>query len=312
MLLSEYLSEWLDGKCLTLSRSTYEAYTVYVNKHMIPYFEAKQTQLETLTPRQVLAYCQHLQKNGRTDGKGGLGNASVRKHLGVLKQALNEAVMLEYIDHNPATAIKLPHVPTVTADVCFLTLTEAQEVINAFEGHNLKPVVVLALYYGLRRSEVLGLKWSAVDFVRDTLTIRHTVVKNLTIEGKDQTKTESSKRTFQLLPECKEMLSDLKASQKSSNEDGYIFCWDDGRLFRPDYVTRGFQRVLRSHGLPRMRFHDLRHSTASILFEKEWNLEDIKNWLGHADIETTLNIYVHYGRCRKIMLAEGMKNMFKI
>ena len=88
--------------------------------------------------------------------------------------------------------------------------------------------------------------------------------------------------------------------------------WDDGRLFRPDYVTRGFQRALRSHGLPSMRFHDLRHSTASILFDKGWQLEDVKNWLGHADIETTSNIYLHYGRCRKIMLAEGMKDMLKI
>jgi integrase len=279
---------------------------------MIPYFDSEGIELENLKPKQMFAYCQYLQKKGRSDGKGGLGRASVKKHMCVLKQALNDAVLLEYIDHNPALSVKLPRVAPLTQDVAFLTLAQAQKVIDAFKGHNLKPVVVLALYYGLRRSEVLGLKWSAVDFDNETLTIQHTVVKNLTIVGKDRTKTESSRRSFQLLPECKKMLSDLKASQSVPNREGYIFCWDDGRLFRPDYVTRGFQRVLRSHGLPDMRFHDLRHSTASILFEQGWQLEDVKNWLGHTDIETTSNIYLHYGRCRKIMLADGMQDMFKI
>lgn len=315
MLLSEYLSEWLDSKALTLERSTYEAYMIYINRHMIPYFEEKKIELEKLKAKQVLEYCQYLQRYGRADGKGGLSNVSVKKHLCVLKQALNDAVIYEYIDHNPALPVKLPRVAALTNDIYFLTLEEAQKVINAFDGHNLKPVVVLALYYGLRRSEVLGLRWSAVDFERDTITINHTVVKNLTIIEKDRTKTETSRRTFELLPECREMLKALKASQnasKSKNKDGYIFCWEDGRLFRPDYVTRGFQRVLKSHGLPHMRFHDLRHSTASILFEKGWSLEDVKNWLGHSDIETTSNIYLHYGRSRKIMLANDMKNMFKI
>ena len=108
------------------------------------------------------------------------------------------------------------------------------------------------------------------------------------------------------------MLLELKNSQKHLNQDGYIFCWEDGKLFRPDYVTRGFQRVLNAHGLPGMRFHDLRHSTASILFEQGWQLEDVKNWLGHSDIETTSNIYLHYGRSRKVMLADEMKNLFQI
>ena len=73
MLLSEYLDEWLTDKCLTLERSTYEAYTVYIHRHMIPYFEQKKIELEKLKPTEVLGYCQHLQTNGRIDGKGGLG-----------------------------------------------------------------------------------------------------------------------------------------------------------------------------------------------------------------------------------------------
>ena len=191
-----------------------------------------------------------------------------------------------------------------------LTPQEAQEVINAFEGHNLQPVVVIALYYGLRRSEVIGLKWSAIDFERNTIKINHTVVKNITIEAKDSTKTASSKRMFQLIPEVKDILLELYEKRPKNSE--YIFVWEDGRTFRPDYVTRGFQRVLKAKKLPKMRFHDLRHSTASILFDMGWSLEDVKNWLGHTDIETTSNIYLHYGRGRHIMVANGLSGMFTI
>lgn len=167
--------------------------------------------------------------------------------------------------------------------------------------------MVLALYYGLRRSEVLGIKWSAVDFDRNTLTICHTVVKNTSIVCKDSTKTEASRAVFQLLPEVREMLLDLKS--KAPEDSEYICVWEDGRLMRPDYVTRGFQRVLKRNGLPKMRFHDLRHSTASILFDRGWSLEDVKNWLRHTDIETTSNIYLHYGRGRKILIAHDLSGV---
>ena len=144
------------------------------------------------------------------------------------------------------------------------------------------------MLYGLRRSEVLGLCWDAVDFEKNTLTIRRTVVKNLTVKEYDGTKTDNSRRTFQLLPEIREVLEDL---QKTAPPDSkYLFCHADGSFWRPDCLTRSFQRALKQIGLPKMRFHDLRHSTASILFARGWGLEDVKNWLGHADIETTVNI----------------------
>lgn len=99
---------------------------------------------------------------------------------------------------------------------------------------------------------------------------------------------------------------------KTYELDGYLFRDEKGRVMRPDCLTRGFQRVLKAHHLPNMRFHDLRHSTASILFDKGWSEKDIQEWLGHSDIETTLNIYVHYSRDRKILSAEKLKGMFKI
>ena len=132
----------------------------------------------------------------------------------------------------------MPRVRSVSERTEFITLTQAQRILTALKGHPLYELVYITLYYGLRRSEVLGLKWSAVDFAEDALHINHTVVKNLTIVAKDRTKTDSSRRTFPLFPEVKEMLLRMKAESNGRSE--YIFTWDDGRLYRPDYVTSNY------------------------------------------------------------------------
>ncbi len=263
----------------------------------------------------VQRYATEKLKGGRCDGKdGGMSRVSVRKHLNVLKQAFSDAVLYDIIPQSPALHVKLPRVATISKDVQFLSIAQSQTLLAAFEG-TFQTMVLVALYYGLRRSEVLGLRWSAIDFTEDTLTISHTVVKNFTIECKDRTKTASSRRCFMLFPDVRQALLELRERQqaeraariaegKSYTENDYLFRYEDGRLFRPDYVTRAFERTARKCTLPGIRFHDLRHSTASILFERGWNVKDVQVWLGHADIQTTLDIYVHYTRTRKILKGQ--------
>ena len=308
MTCTEFFDLWLEIQTVSLRRSTYEAHTIYFRKHIEPYF--RHYTLDELKPIDIQRYVTEKLQCGRKDSRdGGLSLVTVKKHLSVLRQALDLAVIYGYIPHNPCDSVRLPKLKSgLTERTVLLTAREAQEVINAFEGHPLRVAVILALYYGLRRSEVLGLKWSAVDFNRNTIQINHTIVKNLSIEAADLTKTEMSARTFELIPEVRALL--LTQSAQRTTESPYINAWDDGRVFRPDYVTRGFQRNLKAHSLPQMRFHDLRHSTASILFDMGWELEDVKNWLGHADIETTSNIYLHYTRDRKVLLADRLKGTF--
>lgn len=312
MKTSDFLKEWLNDERYELQLSTYEAYTVYINRHIIPYFEKHAPVLEELTARDIKDYINYIKVSGRHDGKkGGLSHASVKKHLSVIKQALNEAVILGYINNNPALSIKLKRERTVySPKTVMLTTEDAQRLIDCFKGHILYPAVVLALYYGLRRSEVLGLRWSAIDFEHNEMRIEHTVVKNLTIEAKDCTKTACSKAVYQLFPEVREMLLKLKATAPKNSE--YILVWPDGRMLRPDFITKSFQKHLVKSGLPKMRFHDLRHSTASILFDKGLELENVKNWLRHSDIETTSNIYLHYGRGRNKLAYSAINGMFKI
>ena len=309
MQASDYFKEWQEKRAPLLKRSTYEAESIYITRHIAPYFEGKE--LDELRAPHIHAYAVEKLRAGRRDGKGGLSLVSVKKHLSVIRHALRDAVVLGYIETNPADNIRLRRrKSTLTARTVFLTPKDAQTLLDGLTGSQIAPAVILALYYGLRRSEVLGLKWSAIDFERNTLTVCHTVVKNLTIEASDNTKTDTSRRTFELLPEVKAMLERIHAEH--GRESPYILHRTNGEPMRPDTLTRTFRRELARIGLPPMRFHDLRHSTASILIERGWSLEDVKTWLGHADIETTSNIYVHYSRQRKVMLAGNLVGMFDI
>lgn len=304
MTVAEYLQRWLEGKEPELERSTAELYRGELARHLVPWFTSRGIELEALRPLDVRDYVTAMRREGRLDGRGGLSAVTVRKQLNILKQALRDAVLYELLPRSPADPIKVPRGSYVTRTVRFIDVGEARAILAALEGHRLYPLVYLALIYGLRRSEVLGLRWDAVDFARRELRIRHTVVKNLTIEAKDRTKTESSRRTFPLLPEIEELLRGIPRRSE------YLFTWADGRLFRPDDVTRGFQRALAAQGLPRMRFHDLRHATASILFDRGWSIADVQHWLGHADIETTMNVYVAYTQRRKLRLGGELAGLF--
>ena len=318
MTVKAYLYEWLSVKTPYLERSTAEAYQIYIGKHLAPYFGEKH--LADLRPIDVQRYVSDKLKGGRCDLKGGgLSRVSVRKHLNVLKQALSDAVVYEFLQSNPAACIKLPRVPSVSPAIEFLTIEQGQRLVSCFSGA-FRLLVLMSLYYGLRRSEVIGLRWSSVDLEANTFTVEHTVVKNTTIECKDRTKTENSRRSFSLFPDVREGLEMLKMRQKTERaeritsgatylESDYLFRHPDGRLFRPDYVTRAFERVARAEISPTFRFHDLRHATASILFERGWSVKDVQEWLGHADVETTLNIYVHYTRARKILLGNDFAGL---
>jgi integrase len=140
------------------------------------------------------------------------------------------------------------------------------------------------------------------------------VVGGSHIVAKDSTKSYCSRRTYELLPDVKELLLKLQEQQKDYRKrlgsgyhiNDYIFKNPNGMPYRPDSLTRSFKRALARYGFPQMRYHDLRHSTASILVDKGWDINDIKEWLGHADISTTSNIYAHISHRRKVSLAQDL------
>ena len=174
-LFTDATKLWLESKKGKLERSTYESQTIYVNKHIIPYFEKLNLTLDEVTPKHIRDYYEYKFNGGRCDKKdGGLNIQSIRKHSMVLKQVFTEALIAEQITRNPASAVPLPKQDKKEVKGVFLTGDEANRLLQAFAGHQLQAMVYVTLYYGLRRSEALGLRWSSVDFEANTITIEKT------------------------------------------------------------------------------------------------------------------------------------------
>ncbi|MBQ7921399.1 MAG: tyrosine-type recombinase/integrase family protein, partial [Clostridia bacterium] len=268
MLFVDYIKEWLIRKKADVQLSTWEGYEIYVTRHIIPYFEPLGLNIDQVTPKHIQDYYESRLNCQRPDHKaGGLKPVSIKKHAPVLNQIFEAALIEELVLRNPVSVVPLPKQEKREPVGKFMTAEEAGQMLEAFEGHELQALIYVTLYYGLRRSEVLGLKWDAVDFESDTLKIQHTVVKQKTIIAKDSTKSMTSRRVYPLLKEVKKLLLELREKQKKDRidfgsvytETDYIFVWSDGKPYRPDYITRTFKKVLAQHGLPQMRFHDIRH-----------------------------------------------------
>ena len=185
--------------------------------------------------------------------------------------------------------------------------------------------MILAAFYGLRRSEVCGLKWDAIDFEKKTITIRH-IVTQICVDGKstliqkDRTKTKSSYRTLPLVPPFEKLLRRLKAQQEANRklcgnaycrqDAEYVYVNDIGELVKPGYLTQHFPRLLEKHNMRVIRFHDLRHSCASLLHANGVSMKEIQEWLGHSDISTTANIYTHLDFNSKVASANAIMSVY--
>ena len=187
--------------------------------------------------------------------------------------------------------------------------------MQALENDPLYPLLRVVTVYGLRRSELLGLQWDSVDFYANTLTIKHTVVVHDGLcEKKDKTKNASSRRSFPLVPDIRTLLLGLRSQEQANRrlmgkeyqESPYIFKWANGKPISPDYVSHRFRDLLRKHELPHIRFHDLRHSCASLLIAQGFCLKDVQEWLGHADITMTANVYAHLDIKRKQAISQSI------
>ena len=181
--------------------------------------------------------------------------------------------------------------------------------------------VIFGAFYGLRRSEIVGLRWESINFEANTITIEHTVTETI-IDGKhiivadDTTKSKSSYRTLPLVPAIRTKLLAVQAEQernrklcgKSYNktDNGYIYTDPLGNRIKPNYLTSMFPDFLIRNGFRRMRFHDLRHSCASLLLANGVPLKQIQEWLGHSDFAITANIYAHLEFNSKLASAQAM------
>ena len=317
VLFADFMEQWLEIVKSTVSIPTYSSYVNAVKSIIAPYFRKKKILLRDLQAHDIqMFYQEQLQR---------VKASSVIHYHANIHKALKYAVKNDMIPSNPADKVERPKQDKFYGN--FYDRDELNKLFEAVAGTKLELPVLLGAFYGLRRSEIVGLKWSAIDFEQNTITISHTVTScNLdgkcVIVAKDTTKTKSSRRTLPLVPYFHEKLLAVKAQQernqklcgRSYNREflEYICVDDIGDRFKPNYITSQFPKLLERNGFRKIRFHDLRHSCASLLLASGVPMKHIQEWLGHRDFSTTANIYAHLDYSSKLTSASAMESNFHL
>ena len=248
----------------------------------------------------------------------GVKGSTVKQYYLSLHSAFMWAVKMEILEQHPMDKMVMPRAERHEA--VFYNEDELNELFRVFEGHKLELIVHIAAYYGLRRCEILGLKWDSIDLRKGTITIERKVVSDYDENGQaklfveTRLKTNSTRRTLPLIPHIEEMLLKKQEMDKhykklgGKNYDtefkGFVCCDPFGKLISPNTVTHDFHEVIKKHGLKMLRFHDLRHSCASLLLANDIPMKAIQEWLGHATFNITANLYSHLEYNAKVTSAE--------
>ena len=279
-----YMQNWLESYKHNIEENTYDSYCTVVNK-ITNYFSGKNIKLKDLKPKHIQDFYNSLYKKGLSP------NTVLHYHANIRK-ALDIAMKLEIIPNNPADRIERPKKSQFIGD--FYSIDELEKLFSDCRNDPIEIVVLITSFYGLRRSEVL----------------------------KDKTKNKASYRSLPLLPTIATALKKHK-NQINKNKlicgntyhkefEDYICVDFKGKLFRPEYITDHFQIILKNNGLRHIRFHDLRHSCASLLLSKGVPMKAIQEWLGHSTYSTTANFYAHLEDNYKSFSADVLSSSLKV
>lgn len=294
-LFLTFMLDWLnDIVSHKVKISTFSQYLYVFNTYIAKYKPFHGVKLQELTPALLQSYYNEQLK-------AGLSPNTVRKHHANIHKCLDYAVRMGKITLNPSIMTELPAKRKYQGATAY-TPEQLKKLLRLFRGEPLEAAVQLTVTYGLRRLEVCGLRWEAIDFDAGTIHICRTAVMN---KGKvvysDSTKTDSNNRVLPLTSNMRTCLQKVQLQHAENKklfgdayiDSGYVCVHPNGAPIRPDYVTPHFQRRLKEIGLPVIRFHDLRHSAVYALRKGGCDAKDIHAWLGHSDITTTLNVYGH-------------------
>jgi integrase len=290
--LSQFLSEWLEAIKPSIRTSTFASYEGVVRLHLMP--ALGRITLDRLAVDDVARLVRTKQAEER------LSTRSVRYVLFILRNALNKAVRWGLVGRNVATLVDPPRVKY--RDVRVLSPEETTKLLTAARGDPLEGLVVLAVSTGVRLGEALGVTWADIDLERRQMRIDKSL-QRVTGAGQvvSETKTRRSRRTIVLPVIAAEALRQQLSTQRSQRrafghgwpDGGFVFTSSNGRPLDARNVQRGFRRIVRRAKLPRMRFHDLRHSCASLLLTQGVAPRVVMETLGHSRIAVTMDTYTH-------------------
>lgn len=313
--VSEWLKRWLDDCRESIAESTLVRYTAVV-RHACHFFDEKGLALCRVSPMAMEEYRDAMLAYGYSA-------RTIQMHFKLLQTAFTSACSCGLNRSNPICGVQLPRVERDIPRP--YSAAEQQKLLEELKGTDLHLPVLLALLYGMRIGEILGLRWSDIDFETGTLQIRHKVAE-VRINGKRQLvrsndlKTEASRRAFPLSDDIRQRLKRRKAQIEENRakkrryrtaDADYVFVDANGKLLSPEYVSDHFRWRIAHSDLPKIRFHDLRHTCATLLLHEGCSLREIQSYLGHASYLTTTR-YAHIDAHSKEHALEIMSAVLNV
>ena len=313
MLFSDYMKSWLVSQKHNVEATTYSGYNYIISSIICPYFDKKAITLTELKPKDISDFFVAIRKERNVKGQ------TLQRYHANIRRALQEAVKMDMIDSNPADKIARPKAEEHQVE--YLGKDALNELFVACKGAKIELPILIAAFYGLRRGEIAGLKWNAIDFENDMISVLHTVSPAVVdgkrqLVAKDRAKTKSSIRSLPLVADFKKLLIEHKSKQErnkktygnsySKQYKGYVFTNEFGEILKPDYLSDNLGLVIEKNNLKKVTFHSLRHSCASLLLANGVSMKQIQEWLGHSNFSTTANLYTHLDANAKKDSAEKM------
>lgn len=305
--MRQLLQAWYQATAPALSPSTAQGYHSILQRHLLPYFSENPVKAAQLNPSLLEDYYQMLVQKG-------LSPSTIRRHHSNLSAALRWGVRQGWIAHNPASQVVLPHRQPYT--VQYYTGEQLRQLFCSVRGTELETPVFLAGMYGLRRSEVLALRWQ--DVQHGVLSICRSVQEHKgQLVFRTQLKTPASVRALPVMPQVAAYLHQLqkRREQQATQWAQQGIAWDaqhlclrqDGQLLRPSQLSKRFSSFLVQQHFPPIRFHDLRHSCASLLIAQGCPVKAVQVWLGHSSYRTTADTYAHVSAADHRALADVLQ-----
>lgn len=291
MPFNDFAEDWLNRSRSDLANTTYVNYVGMLQKHIEPYFSGKM--LSDIKPMHLQDYINQK--------KTEISVNTVSKHISLIGTIMEDAVRNELIQSNPVR--KLKSFQKERPQNSFYNAEELTHLMSVSRGTEIEVPIFFAVMFGLRRSEIIGLRWSDVDFTNRTLTINGSVTRSCVdgrwIDTYDTTlKTNASHSTFSLNDSICEYLRELREHNMAliSNTTDYeeFICVNAiGERLKLDYITHKFTKLLEQNGLRHIRFHDLRHSSLTLLAQ-HYSIKNVQGYARHANFKTTADVYCHF------------------
>ncbi len=282
--VKEYLISWLTQYESQVAATTLETYTYAVRKQLIPHIGT--IKLSKLRPVSIQAMYKKLLDDDKLSAK------TIKNVHGVLHKALDQAIKLQMIHYNPADSVECPRM--TRKEVNPMHIEDLGRLVSAIESSQFRVPILIALATGMRRGEVLGIKWDDVDFENNLIIVRRSIAQ--VKGGVFEKEPKSGRPRVVRIPECltitlKSHMADQQA-RSLYKKDGWICVRDDGSVQTPRAIGNAFTRLKETHGFD-FTMHGLRHAQATVLISGKVPVKVVSERLGHANTNITQDIYTH-------------------